>query len=314
MVRLVSYLTQTAENPRHRSSGSAAKIVSATPKPQAYCTAPPASFIEQYRKQAPGASRVSDPILAKLATAVVDSKYYHRYTYRGPLKHLFRQFLIHHPTLTLSYETFRKKVKGLFVQARVGTDLCPICSLGPQFPKDLSMIKPGSLQEFDYHVFSVHTELYQSQNESFNAAVEQLQPGDLLLVIDFKQPLFRPVGGEKGLLNPDFYCRLKTIILGIVCLRKQDGNIVKDTFTYVSDVQNKDAVMAVDCLQDIFKKKLLPPSKKVTVWSDNGMTFRADIWFGTLLDIRRSSLTHFLHFHFYPFSIFLPIPFTPGAL
>ena len=124
----------------------------------------------------------------------------------------------------VSYSTFCWLEPNFVTKAKRKLDMCELCVRGEEVERELakrrrvgSSFEGLSTDQADnaaknLHLFKAHKSVVSSQHQSYKAQQENLKPGEVLVVLDFKENLQVGSGPIEVLQqNPSF-------LLGICCL------------------------------------------------------------------------------------------------
>ncbi|GAM21720.1 hypothetical protein SAMD00019534_048950 [Acytostelium subglobosum LB1] len=188
------------------------------------------------------------------------------------------------PGPPLAFNTFKQYVEKHYKRAMVKTDMCPNCV---EWEKLID--RPGYSEALAQHKL-----LHESRRESFRAAKRDLKAGEILLVWDFKENI--NINQAQTMTSKKFYDAVTRSFFSIVMIYNVDGNIMRHTFSFLSNILDKTHKHAMICLEHMFKSKeffecFVDQSKHSTYipikatlsrcgiehldfWSDNGPTFK----------------------------------------
>ena len=122
-----------------------------------------------------------------------------------------------------------------------------------------------------------HYDMKEKQREHFNHQRKNLQPNQLLVVIDYKQNLI--VGRKPVEISHDFRQRRQRTVLGMAVYQHGSNPTYHDIIT---DVNTKKSWLACVKMYDVLKETIENTTmfiNNIIVWADVGNHFR----FATLL-------------------------------
>jgi hypothetical protein len=216
-------------------------------------------------------------------------------------KHLFKLFLQNYDC-PIKYTTFRNNCPSYFKKPRKSTDMCGICVHGKKAMTKLNSIRlhvhrnctdcsnNGTCEQENnsaklpeilvlserVKLFNQHYKLKLTQREAFKKQVANLQPGTVILVIDFKANIKLNI--ESPQISKSFYNQPQRSLFGVsmayFCPRLQ--KVCKFYFDIFSECLAHNAYFVKTALKavfnDAFFKKL--NVEQVNIWLDNAAHFK----------------------------------------
>ena len=177
----------------------------------------------------------------------------------------------------ISFTCFRKAIPPFYIKPRRKTDMCDHCAKGEREAKLLQQeqdqarraILQQSVDFYHHHLARV-----KQQRQLYHSDLTNLQPGEMLLVIDFKENLKLRAPLEE---SRDFYSSQFRSVFGVMMVFNHNGNIRKKYIDFISESLSKDTVAAIDCLDLLLESadfKSISP-RLIKFWCDCGGTFRS---------------------------------------
>jgi hypothetical protein len=109
----------------------------------------------------------------------------------------------------------------------------------------------------------------------FQQHLQQLQDGDAVLVMDFKENVSLGKGPRE--LGNSWYTKERRTVFGVVVHVRQAGEVVKYHFNIISDCLTHDAIFVKYALSSLFASnawKQLGIRRNLAIWSDNAAHFK----------------------------------------
>ena len=146
-------------------------------------------------------------------------------------------------SITFSYSTFCRLEPNFVTKAKRKLDMCELCVRGEEVERELakrrrvgSSFEGLSTDEADsaaknLHLYKAHKSVVSSQHQSYKAQQENLKPGEVLVVLDFKENL--QVGSGPIEVGNDYYSKTQVSCLGLL-LFTIGGNTTTHYFDCIS--------------------------------------------------------------------------------
>lgn len=248
-----------------------------------------------------------------------------RYVKAG-FKALFAKFASETKS-TVKYTTFRDNVPKYFKKARKSTDMCGVCVHGKNLQGKLQNIREAvhrnclnctcdsncpieqhcaqlpdilSLSE-QIKLFNEHRALKSNQRNSFKEQFENLDDGEVLLVIDFKANIKLNI--ESPQVSKSFFNQPQRTLFGVAMAYKcpTTHEISKFYYDIFSEFLSHNAFFVQSALQKVFRdpffKKL--NVKRVNIWMDNANHFKNKELHRYLSDFVSEHKFDFIHANYF---------------
>jgi hypothetical protein len=122
-------------------------------------------------------------------------------------------------------------------------------------------------------VWQEHIQLAQNQREEVHRQILAVHPGEVIMVVDFKENLRLPF--SRNAVGQDFYTQSPVTLLSFVTFSiDSTGTTKKHVFTVLSLCLTHTAKFVIECLKVVLKQPLFSKIHKLRWWSDEGPHFR----------------------------------------
>jgi hypothetical protein len=155
----------------------------------------------------------------------------------------------------------------------------------PKIPRVFQNLRKKKLQQ-KKNVVLRHKLINKETKEQFQHLVDELQEGQGILTIDFKENITLGRGPRE--LGQSWYTRERRTVFGMALLRREaDGRISKWHFTQVSDCLTHDAIFVKVALAHLFSSNIWQSFNisKLAIWCDNAPHFRNKVLLAYLLEL-----------------------------
>ncbi|PVU85045.1 hypothetical protein BB560_007177 [Smittium megazygosporum] len=195
-------------------------------------------------------------------------------------KNIYWELKNRFPEIKLSLSKFYTLCSRNFKRASKRTDVCNVCVAGDQYRVELdSMVRSGNIDIFRMATlqrlmveYNDHMELNRKQRDAFKTQQENLNGRSCVIVADFKEN-FR-IGGGPVEASSSFYRKKQISDLCFCIIYKEDGQIVRKYFNYLSENLSHDSFYAINCLNSLLALEDLARFTIVHLWSDSGPHFK----------------------------------------
>lgn len=207
--------------------------------------------------------------------------------------------------VVMAYSTFCRKSVGL-KKAKRGVDLCNLC-------ERLKLLKMrekerGNLtrcEENEKQLLVEHRRQAEITRKAFHMDLDDMQPGDLVVLMDFKQDWALPISHRQ--CSREFYERQSITHLGVMVfvVEEMPGGEKrrrKFPFHFLSETLTKDIRFVDGCLRrslDMCLSQLGPyqsnhmqSKPRLSIWTDTGTHFRNGYFIHSLFGDERTCLRH----------------------
>ena len=188
-----------------------------------------------------------------------------------------------------SFSSFQKYKPKEIKKAKRDSDLCPICSEGKRIRPIINRLQkvqvPSEEQTAELNdllekiaLIDRHIELERTLRAEFNRQKAELQVGDAIIVMDFKENM--KLGKAQQETARNFYDTPNRSIFTIAVYKRigKSNDIKKDIqiqyFTFISECLTHDSTFVLDCMNTLFESQdwinLNVGTKSViNLWMDN---------------------------------------------
>jgi hypothetical protein len=188
---------------------------------------------------------------------------------------------------------WKKYFRKNYVKARQRDGLCQLCEIGHKIEKicenfaEIPEIEKKKIQ-MKKNVVLRHKLINKETKEQFQQLMDDLQEGQGILTIDFKENITLGRGPRE--LGQSWYTRERRTIFGMALFKREvDGRISKWHFNQVSDCLTHDAVFVKVALSHLFASNVWQSFNidKLAIWCDNAPHFRNKALLAYLQDLIR---------------------------
>ena len=139
-----------------------------------------------------------------------------------------------------------------------------------------------------------HLRLNKEQKKNFKEKIMNLNEKECCLIMDFKEYFI--IGGGPIEISQIFYNKSQVFCLGFCLIYKEDNQIKRKYYNYLSKIITHDSYFVIKCLKS-FQLKYLSCYNKVNFWSDNSGNFRsAELMNYILLELPKKRLEITMNF------------------
>lgn len=192
-----------------------------------------------------------------------------------PKKEIYNK-LIKEKDIKISLSTFYKMCDKNIKKPIKKTDLCPICTNGQKIKRKtnnrMSEIEKRNILE-EIELYEKHLKLSEHQRKMFNEQKSNLTSFDCIVLMDFKQNI--KIGGSLNETSRDFYNKSELSVLGFCIIYKQDDQIKRKFYNFVSENLSHDSFFVKKAINWLLKEEKLSDFWRVKFWSDCENHFRS---------------------------------------
>lgn len=183
--------------------------------------------------------------------------------------YIHKKMISENPEINLSLSTYYKLCPKRFKYVKKKTDMCDICVNGKKLERSLGENSQDKRVKF----YKAHVELNKDQKSYFKQKLENLEHGECVVVMDFKQNF--KIGGGPVEISQAYYNKSSVSCLGFCVIYKVAGKVKRRYYNYLSEIISHDSHYVKSCLRKLEETKLRSFSK-INFWSDNAGHFRSE--------------------------------------
>ena len=130
------------------------------------------------------------------------------------------------PNEKISQLTFFKYIPNNFISPKKRTDICPICSKKQKITQALNNTNNNFSSENEQKlnnelkIIDHHQKIINHQKNQFNFSKENLEKGECILIMDFKENMKLGCGPDETKM--DFFQKKQISVLGISMIYKKE--------------------------------------------------------------------------------------------
>ncbi|PVZ96810.1 hypothetical protein BB558_007265 [Smittium angustum] len=195
-------------------------------------------------------------------------------------KGIYQKLMERFPQTKISLSKFYTLCPRNFQRASKRTDVCNVCVAGNQYKAELdSMARSGNINLFRMATlqrlmaeFRDHLKLNDLQRKAFRKQQLDLDTDSCMIVADFKEN-FR-IGGGPVEASSSFYRKRQISDLCFCLIYKDNGQMTRKYFNYLSENLTHDSFYVINCLKDLLSHEEFENFQKIHLWSDSGAHFK----------------------------------------
>ena len=203
--------------------------------------------------------------------------------------YIYKKIKRENPKVNLALTKYYKLCPKNFQYSKKKTDMCDICINGKKLTKKNHKKDVNKIEYYNNHL-----RLNKEQKKNFKEKIINLNEKECCLIMDFKENF--KIGGGPIETSQIFYNKSQVSCLGFCLIYKEDNQIKRKYYNYLSKIITHDSYFVIKCLES-FQLKYLSGYNKVNFWSDNAGHFRsAELMNYILLELPKKRLETTMNF------------------
>jgi len=202
--------------------------------------------------------------------------------------------------IKMGYSTFCRRARAI-KKAKKRVDVCNMCCRLALLKKRKCVKKMSDAERMEMEALLEHAHEAQLMRSAFHRDVDELNVGDVLVLMDFKQDWQLPM--DRVETSRDFYSRQAVSHLCVIVMTKvlENGGVVrkKSCYHYLSEVMSKDIRFVDGCLRASIEEESARfaavdngGQRRLKVWVDGGTHFKNGFLLQSLFGDHPTSLRH----------------------